>query len=87
MARSVSSRSVARNAGVESSVPDQRARGPALEPDLDVVDDRQVAEQPDVLERPGDPEPGHPVGRRAGDVGALEPDRSRVTAAGTRTGR
>ena len=54
----------------------QRRRRLALEPDLDVVEDRQVAEQADVLEGPADSHPGDGVGRRAGDVATVERDRA-----------
>ena len=55
---------------------DQRRRRLALEPDLDVVEDRQVAEQADVLEGTADSHPGDGVGRRAGDVATVERDRA-----------
>jgi hypothetical protein len=55
---------------------DERPRSVALETCLDVVDHGKVAEQPDVLERAGDPEPGDPVRRRPGDVATVEPDRA-----------
>ena len=43
--------------------PEQRAGHVPLDGDLDVVEHRQVAEQPDVLERPGDAEAGDLVAR------------------------
>jgi hypothetical protein len=40
----------------------------------DVLPDAEVAEQPDVLECPGDPGPGEGLGRGSGEIGAVEHD-------------
>ena len=36
--------------------------------------DRQTGEKPQVLEGAGNPQPGHPVGRKSGDVAAVKDD-------------
>ena len=46
-----------RNDGLDRSAPRVDGLGRALERDLDVVEHRQLAEQPDVLERPADAQP------------------------------
>ena len=64
---------------------EQRRLRPALERDLDVVEHRQVAEQPDVLEGPADAQPRDLVGRRAGDVAPVEGGSCRSSVAGSPT--
>src|SRR6187549_3109603 len=56
--------------------PDERAPDLRLEPGLDIVDDRHVPEEPDVLERPRDAQSSDRVGPRARDLVAVEPDRA-----------
>ena len=47
-----------------------------LDADLDVVEDGEVIEEADVLERPRDAQAGHAVGGQVGDVLAVELDRA-----------
>src|SRR3989442_1275481 len=48
---------------------------PPLDRDHDVVEDRQVTEEADVLERPANPEPRDAVGGRTRDILSVEADR------------
>ena len=63
--------------GQSENVGDERALLQLVEADQQVVDDRYLLEQPDVLEGPGKAEPADPVGAQTTDVAAVERDRAR----------
>ena len=77
-ARSRVSRSSRAVAPPGSSAPMKAGARAHVAADHDVLDHAQLAEQPDVLKRPGDAAAGDRVGRAAGDLGAVEADRPAV---------